>query len=181
MFRSTSVNLKPFYLLAVAAIATTALPSAFARTNQIPALQRQLGQVTESRFGFAAVNTILNAYRQTARRNPLQAAALLRITNARLNRFVRPAQRQAVALSLSQITSAAFIAGRVPASSPLYLQTFPFIATTIPANQRTPFVLNQIVNAAASANAAVGGDSALDVPVTDAILGNAGAVPPPVS
>lgn len=175
------MKLKSMSLMAVAVFAATAMPSAFARTNQIPVLQKQLGQINQSTLGFAAVNAILNAYRTTARRNPNQAAVLLRVANARLNRFVRPAQRQAVALRLAQISSAAFIAGGIPASSPLYLETFPFIANTIPVTQRTPFILNQIAETAAFANSAVGGDSSLDVPVTDAILGNAGAVPPPVS
>lgn len=175
------MKLQTLSLLAVAALATTALPSASAQSNQIPELRRQLGLISQSTFGVAAVNAILNSYGRTARRNPKQAALLLRVANARLNRFVRPAQRQEVALRLSQITSSAFIVGRITADSPLYLQTFPFIANTLPVNQRTPSILNQIVEVAAFANQAAGGDSSIDGPVADAISGQSGAVPPPVS
>jgi hypothetical protein len=175
------MKLKTISLLAVAIFATTALPSAAAQTNQVPALQRQLGLISQSTSGTAAINAILAAYRRTATLNPNQAPQLLRIANARLNRFVRPQQRQVVAAGLARFTSAAFVTGRIPASSPLYLQTFPFIATTVPVAQRTPAFLNRIVDIAAFGNAAAGGDPELEVPVTDAILGDVGNVPPPVS
>jgi hypothetical protein len=140
-----------------------------------------LGQISQNARGAAAVNAIVAAYRATVRQNPAQAAVLLRVANRRLNQFILPSQRGAIALSLSQATAAAFIQAGITAESPLYLQTFPFIATTIPSDQRTASLLNQIAQTASFANERVGGNSVADIPVTDAIFGSAGVTPPPVS
>jgi hypothetical protein len=168
-------------LITLAALIVAPIRDAYSAQNQIPNLQRSIAAVLQNNRSPGAFNGIIAAYRRAVRLNPNQASALLRITNAQLNRIANPTQRTLIALNLTQATSAALIAAGITAESPLYLQTYPFIASTIPADQRTESVLSQIASSAATANQAAGGNPAQEVPVTDAILGTGGFTPPPVS
>ncbi len=174
------MKLKILPVLAVALSVACAAPSASAQTNQIPALQARIGFINQNSRGTAAVSAILNAYRLTVRLDPNRAAILLRIANRQINRFILPSQRSIVAVRFAQTTAAAFISAGIPATSRLYLETFPFIAAVVPVEQRTLDLLNQIADAAAFANEAVGGSVPSEVPVRDAIFGT-GGTPPPVS
>lgn len=168
-------------LLTFAALAVAPIREAYSAQNQIPNLQRSIASVLQNNRSPGAFNAIIAAYRRAVRLNPNQAAALLRITNRQLNRVASPSQRVLIALNLTQATSAALIAAGISADSPLYLQTYPFIASTIPVEQRTQSVLEQIASSASTANLATGGSSTQEIPVTDAIFGTGGFPPPPVS
>lgn len=176
-------------LKTVSAIAALALaagvvtPSAQAQTrpggNQVPGFQSQIGVILQNVRGPAAANAILAAYARAVRANPSQAARLVRIANNQILRLIPVAQRPSFALRMSQVTAGAFAQRGIAASSPLYLQTFPFIANIVPTTLRTEEFLLQIANTAEFANESAGGTPEGAVEVVTEILGTGGFTPPP--